>query len=613
MSGIVGWVNFNESLEGKKEIIQNMSNKLINRGPDSEGIFSEKHILLGHRRLIVVDPEGGIQPMTRKQGDRQYTIVYNGELYNTEDIRKRLVQEGFSFKSYSDTEVILVAYIAWGIDCVQHLNGIFTFAIWDEMKQQLFLTRDRLGVKPLFYTIKGQNFIFGSEIKALLEHPNIEPHLTEQGLIEIFALGPGRSPGSGVFKNIREIEPGYWLVYSKTGLKIQRYWQLESKEHNENFQETTEKLKELLVDAVEQQLVSDVPVGTFLSGGLDSSAISAIVANKLKEDGKGQLNTFSVDYVDNQKYFKSSKFQPDEDKKYIELVTKEKGFNHRNIVLQIDELLDTLDYAVEARDLPGMADIDSSLYLFCREVKKHATVALSGECADEIFGGYVWFRNPEMLMSYSFPWSQASKERRSILSKAYNYLPIEDYVLTKYEETIKEVPKLDGEDFQQHRMREMFYLNLKWFMMGLLNRKDRMSMASGLEVRVPFADHRIVEYVWNIPWEMKNFNGQEKGVLRKALEDILPKEVIKRKKSPYPKTYNPLYTELVQKKMRAILADKNAPILQVLDLKAVNEIVESGGKSFSKPWYGQLMAGPQLIAYLIQMNHWMKIYNVKLV
>ena len=613
MCGIVGWVNLEDNIGNKKLIIENMTNTLIKRGPDSFGYFSNDNILFGHRRLVVVDPEGGLQPMTRYLGESAYTIIYNGELYNTEDIREKLINRGHSFKSYSDTEVLLTSYMEWGIDCVDHLNGIYAFAIWDEKRRRLFMARDRLGVKPLFYIKKGNDFIFASEIKALLAHPDIEPNVGEEGLLEVFGLGPARTPGNGVFKDIKEVEPGYWLVYDKQGMKIQRYWQLDSKEHKENFAQTTERLRELIVNAVERQLVSDVPVCTFLSGGLDSSAITAIVANKQKRDGKGVLDTYSVDYVDNERYFKPSEFQPNDDRTYIQLMKDTVGSNHRNVVLNMEDLVTALEDSVKSSDLPGMADVDSSLYLFCREVRKNATVALSGECADEIFGGYPWFQNAEYLMSYTFPWSQSTVERQSILSTQFNNIPILDYVTEKYEQTLREVPKLEGESFEQHRRREMFYLNMKWFMITLLNRKDRMSMANSLEVRVPFADHELVEYAWNIPWEMKYFNGQEKGIVRKALEDILPEEIIKRKKSPYPKTYNPIYTEGVQRWMREILADKTSPLLQLINIEKVKEIVETGGKSFGKPWYGQLMAGPQLIAYLIQINIWLKEYKVNIV
>ncbi|WP_334293325.1 asparagine synthase (glutamine-hydrolyzing) [Anaerovirgula multivorans] len=610
--GIVGWTNLKEDISTQRHIIESMTCQLSKRGPDDVAIFQKKDVLFGHRRLVVVDPEGGKQPMTRRIGDYAYTVIYNGELYNTEDLRKELIEKGHRFHSYSDTEVLLVSYIEWGIDCVKKFNGIFAFGIWDEKERSLFMARDPLGVKPLFYTKAGNHFMFASEIKALLAHPLVEPIVGEEGIAEIFGLGPARSPGNGVYKNIHEVPPAHWLLYKNEGYKLKQYWQLESKEHTDSFETTVEHVRHLLIDAIERQLVSDVPVCTFLSGGVDSSAISSVAANAFRRDGKGQLNTYSIDYVDNNLYFKANEFQPNSDSAYIEMMKNHIGSEHHNILLDIPQLFTALEDAVKANDLPGMADVDSSLYLFCKEVRKNATVALSGECADEIFGGYPWFTRAEDITADTFPWAKSTKERMGIISKGFRNISLEDYVAAKYEETIKEVPRLDGESQQQNRMRELFYLNMKWFMITLLNRKDRMSMANSLEVRVPFADYRLVEYLWNVPWEMKYHTQQEKGLLRKAIQGILPEKVLNRKKSPYPKTHHPLYTKMVQQKMKEILQDTTSPLLDVINISRVMEITETGGASFGRPWFGQLMTGPQLLAFLIQVNIWMKEYKVRI-
>jgi asparagine synthase (glutamine-hydrolysing) len=611
MCGLIGWVDTQKNLSSEKSIMEKMTNTLSKRGPDSFGIYSSLHVLLGHRRLTVVDPEGGGQPMIKVIGDNTYVIIYNGELYNTSEIRDKLKSRGYTFKSYSDTEVLLTAYIEWGEDCVQHFNGIFAFGIWDENHQKLFTARDPLGVKPLFYTQKGSSFIFGSELKALLAHPDVKPVIDSQGILEIFGLGPGRTPGNGVFKGINEVPPGHCLSFVEGKMRIREYWKLQSRKHTDDLDTTVEKTRDLFIDAVEKQLVSDVPVCTFLSGGLDSSAISAIAANYYKNHGMGTLNTYSIDYQGNDKYFKADSFQPDADARYINIMSSYIQSNHHNIMINNAELASALKQAVKASDLPGMADIDSSLFLFCKEVRKDSTVAISGECADEIFGGYPWFRETELINSTTFPWSRAVKERKNILSKNYSNLPLEDYVNSRYMETLSEVPKLEGESAEEHRMREISYLNLKWFMVTLLNRKDRMSMGNSLEVRVPFADYRIVEYAFNIPWSYKYCDNIEKGLLRRALKGILPEEVLYRKKSPYPKTHNPEYLRIVQNWMRLILSDPNSPILQLIDEEAVSEIVETGGVSFGKPWFGQLMKGPQLIAYLIQIDTWMREYKVE--
>lgn len=612
MCGIAGWVNLERQLTEEKGIMENMISTLKKRGPDSGGIYSAKNALLGHRRLVVVDPSGGAQPMTRTVGKNDYTIVYNGELYNTEDVRAELKELGFQFKSYSDTEVLLVSYIAWGTDCVKHINGIYAFGVWEEEKKRLFLARDPLGVKPLFYTQRGKSLIFASEIKTLLAHPEVEPVIDKNGLLEIFALGPGRSLGSGVFKDIQEIPPAYCMTFDTYGPKLWEYWKLESKPHEESMEQTVEHTRSLLVDAIERQLGADVPVCTFLSGGLDSSAISAVAANYYKKNNLGSLNTYSIDYVDNDKYFKANEFQPNSDAAFVEVMSKFIGSSHHNVLIKNSELATALKEAALANDLPGMADIDSSLYLFCKEVRKDNVVALSGECADEIFGGYPWFRREEDINAKTFPWSRYVNERKSILSPDLKNLQLEEYTKSKYEESLSKVPRLSGESEREHRMREMFYLNIKWFMITLLNRKDRMSMSNSLEVRVPFADYRIVEYAFNIPWSMKYCDNIEKGLLRRALKGILPEEVLYRKKSPYPKTHNPEYLKAVQKWMSQILADKNSPILNLIDSGSVKEIIDTGGKAFVKPWYGQLMTGPQLLAYLIQVNLWLENYKVRI-
>jgi asparagine synthase (glutamine-hydrolysing) len=612
MCGLIGWINTQRNISTEKYIMEKMTNTLSKRGPDSYGIYSSQYALLGHRRLTVVDPEGGGQPMIKTVGDNIYVIIYNGELYNTDEIRDKLKARGHMFRSYSDTEVLLTAYIEWGEDCVRYFNGIFAFGIWDENHQKLFIARDPLGVKPLFYTQKGSSFIFGSELKALLANPEVKPIIDSGGILEIFGLGPARTPGNAVFNDINEVLPGHCLSFVEGKTKVREYWRLESKQHDDDLDTTVDKVRSLFVDAVERQMVSDVPLCTFLSGGLDSSAISVIAANYFKRKGEGTLNTYSIDYIGNDKYFKADSFQPDSDSKYINILSDFIESKHHNIMIDNAQLASALKQAAKASDLPGMADIDSSLYLFCKEVSKDATVALSGECADEIFGGYPWFREPEFINSTTFPWSRAVIERKRLLSKEFSNLPMEEYVNSRYLETLNEVPRLEGETPEENRMREISYLNIKWFMVTLLNRKDRMSMRNSLEVRVPFADHKIVEYAFNIPWSYKYCDNMEKGLLRRALKGMMPDEVLYRKKSPYPKTHNPEYLRIVQSWLRAILSDPTSPLLQLIDKQEVTEIVETGGASFGKPWFGQLMRGPQLIAYLIQIDIWMREYKVEI-
>ena len=611
MCGIAGWVNFSESLKSNSKIIKKMTDILERRGPDSEGIYESENVLLGHRRLIVVDPEGGEQPMIKIINGNKYVLVYNGELYNTEELRKSLLEEGYFFDSYSDTEVLLMSYIAWGVNCIKKFNGIFAFAIYDEEKEQVFLARDQMGVKPLFYSINNKNIIFASEIKAILANPMVKAQIDREGITELFALGPAVVPGKAIYKNILEIAPANCLLISKENIKVWEYWKVTLQENKETVEEAAEHVRLLLFDAIKRQLVGDVPICTFLSGGLDSSAISAIAAEEFRNRGK-ILNTYSIDYKDNEKYFKSSLFQPTSDKYWAFRVAEFIKSNHKNVVLNHKDLVLALKESTLARDLPGMADVDSSLLLFCKEIRKNFVVSLSGECADEIFGGYPWYTNEEMLNAKTFPWYRAVGMRKSILNEKIKKFNIEECAEYEYLKTLKEVPHFENEDKKNYRMKEMFYLNLKWFMVNLLNRKDRCSMYNSLEVRVPFADIRIVEYAFNLPAEIKLLHGREKGILRKALEGVLPEDVVYRKKSPYPKTHNPIYTEMVCKEMNKILSDNNSPILEIIDNKVVKEIVDTEGKSYTTPWFGQLMTGPQLIAYLIQLNIWMKEYNVNI-
>ena len=545
--------------------------------------------------------------------DITYTIVYNGQIYNTKELRETLVSNGFKFKGHSDTEVLLKAYIHYGSEVCNHLNGIFAFAIWNNKTQELFLARDHFGIKPLYYTFSNNNLIFASEIKAILEHPEITARIDETGIKELFGIGPAHSPGSCPFKDIFELEPAHFAIYNKDTFIKKNYWKLKSKPHTDDFETTCNTVKSLLEDSIERQLVSDVPLCTLLSGGLDSSIITAYASNYCKKHQMPTLNTFSVDYVDNDKNFVKSDFQPNSDKYYIDLMVNTFKTNHKTIVIDTPELVKELDNACIARDFPGMADVDSSFLLFCKYIKPYATVTLSGECADEIFGGYPWFFRKDCLESNTFPWSIAISERQELLNKDISKkVNLKEYIDSNYFESLNKVEILSDDSPETAEKRKIFYLNLNWFMQTLLDRTDRMSMFNGFEVRVPFCDYRIVEYVWNIPWEMKAYKGREKGLLRHVMEGFLPEEIIYRKKSPYPKTHNPNYLTAVKTKLRNIMEDKNSPIRNLLNEDYIMDILENGENTFKRPWFGQLMTGPQLMAYLCQVNMWLEKYQPKI-
>lgn len=608
MCGIAGVINYRDRADNT--VLTNMLNVLKRRGPDQDGVYKSENVALMHTRLAIVDIENGIQPMKVSYGEKEYCIVYNGELYNTQEIRDKLIEKGYGFIGHSDTEVLLKSYVEWGEKCVLLLNGIFAFAIWDKASQRLFIARDRMGVKPFFYYVKDNMFLFGSEIKALLAHPSVDAIIDTTSVAEIMLIGPGRTPGYGVFKDIKELEAGCCGNFTQAGLSVYKYWRVEDGEHTHSFKETVENVRYLVTDAIEKQLVSDVPVCTFLSGGLDSSIISALSREYLKNKGQ-LLHTFSVDYIDNDKYFKPSKFQPNSDDYYINCMSNFLGVEHHKIEIGTTELVDALFSAVEARDLPGMADVDASLLLFCKKVKEHATVALSGECADEIFGGYPWYRDESIRNTEGFPWSQSTQYRSGFIKDDFdNQINPERFVSERYQSTINETSKIQGLSTLESRMKEMTNLNLQWFMQTLLDRKDRMAMFNGLEVRVPFCDHRIVEYLYKVPWEMKNYEGREKGILRKAMEGILPKEVLWRKKSPYPKTHHPQYLKQISLILEEIISDSTAPLLNIAKKTELQKLLHT---SREIPWYGQLMTTPQTIAYFIQINYWLEKYRIKLI
>ncbi len=606
MCGIAGQIG--GDIRTRLPVFERMRSVLSRRGPDGEGMAVFDRAALVHVRLSVIDPENGRQPMSYGP----YTIIYNGEIYNCPELREELEALGHSFPDRSDTRVVLHAFAQWGERAAEKLNGIYAFAVWDESRGRVFLCRDRMGVKPLFYAVRNGSLIFASEIKALLCHPEVRPELDAQGLAQVTLLGPGRVPGSGVFKDVFELLPGECGYFDPdTGaLTLRRYWRLRDRENRDTFPEAAERVRYLVTDAITRQLVSDVPVCTFLSGGLDSSLISS-VAERYFAARSETLRTVSVDYRDNGKYFKKSKFQPTSDPEFIMRMRDYLPGEHTLVTLDTPELVTALYEAVEARDLPGMADVDSSLLLFCREIKKRATVAVSGECADEIFGGYPWYRDPEIREREGFPWAQSTLWRAGFLRPGVlGGIDPAEFVDYYYKRTCREADILPSAPPLERRMKEMMNLNVDWFMQTLLDRKDRMSMWSSLEVRVPFCDHRIAEYLYTLPWEYKDHGGCEKGLLREAMRGYLPDEVLWRRKSPYPKTHNPAYLEAVSGELCAVLSDPSQPIHNIMRPEALRELLTD---TRSAPWYGQLMTAPQTIAYMLQLNYWLKKYKVTLV
>ncbi len=600
MCAIAGMIG----LDPLPETVGKLLSTMARRGPDAASFYETSNAALLHARLSIIDPEGGGQPMRLSWQGETYILVYNGELYNTQELRHDLQALGHKFTGHSDTEVVLHAYAQYGENCVQRFNGIFAFSVWEENAKRLFLARDRIGVKPLFYKEHEGGFLFASEIKTILAYPGVRAELDGEGAAQLILLGPGRLPGSGVFRGIREVEPGYCGYCQNGKLLLKQYWKLRDREHRETFEETVECVRYLVTDAIRRQMVSDVPVGTFLSGGLDSSIITSVCARELAAQGR-QLPTFSVAYRNNEKYFKANKFQPNSDDVYIDCMVRALNTRHHRTELTPEDLVNALEPATIARDLPGMADVDFSLLAFCRDIRREVKVALSGECADEIFGGYPWYRDPEVRAQAGFPWAQNTVQRISLLNPGILKDP-EAFIMDAYTDTCRESDILPATSAQERRMKEMMNLNFRWFMQTLLDRKDRMSMYHGLEVRVPFCDYRIAEYLYGVPWEFKDWQGREKGLLRQAVADLLPEEVLYRKKSPYPKTFDPRYEEIMAERLKALFRE-DTPLWNLISRDQLRLVLE---QESPWPWYGQLMRRPQTMAYFLQMDFWLKHYRV---
>lgn len=546
-------------------------------------------------------------PVTLKRQGRVCTLILNGELYNAKE-------RGRELKADTDRneELFLLAYMQYGPEFVQKINGVFGAVIWDETKKILFLFRDRIGAKPMFYTQKKETLFFASAIGSLFQYPGVDPVLDENGLCEIFALGPARTPGNGVFRDIYEVLPGHYLSFADGILKDHCYWNVKSQPHEDSREETVEKTAWLLEDSIKRQMESEETISTFLSGGVDSSLVTAVCADALREKGE-RLQTFSFDFEGNRQYFQANAFQPSQDRPWVEQMVTYCGSEHRYLECSNEKLAEYLYKAVDARCLPCMADVESSMLYFCSQVSQYSKAALTGECADEIFGGYPWFHKKEAFETDGFPWSADQSVRQSLLQEKWiRKLPMKEYAEEAYEKAVRETPCCTEDSPVEKRRREIAYLNLKWFMATLLDRMERTSTWYGLSARVPIADYRIIEYVWNVPWSVKCEDGIPKALLRRAGKGKVPDEVLWRKKSPYPKTYNPQYEALLADRLREeVLQDTSAPIRAFLDRKKAERFLNSP-KDYGKPWYGQLMAGPQMIAYVLQINYWMKKYQIQI-
>lgn len=608
MCSICGMIDFYDERKIDGDILTKMGKTMAHRGPDQQGNFISRNAAFQHNRLSVMDPENGLQPMSTTYNGKKYTIVYNGEIYNSNELRKELKKYNINFKTECDTETVLYTYIIFKEKAPTLLNGIFAFAVLCEEEGRVFLCRDRFGVKPFFYTQVGTTLLIASEIKALLAHPNVKSKVDFEGLWQLLYLSPVTINGSGVFKDIFEIKPAHAGYFDKSGLNLSPYWKLQAKEWQGTAEEAAEITEKIFTDAVNRQLVSDVPLAVLLSGGLDSSVITAVAAENYKEK-KMQLSTYSFEYEGNKQNFKQSLFQPQGDDEYAIYLSDWLGTHHRVLTAPTKKVSDYLFNAVDARDIPGQADIDSSLLYFCEKIKENHTVVLSGECSDEIFGGYPWFYRSEMLYRDFFPWIHSPKARIDLFRD--DKVKAEEgysFISGIYKKSISECPLTENETEDMKTARIATWLSVSYFMTSLLERKDRMSMNSGLEVRVPFSDHRILEFVFNVPWSIKFEDNTEKALLRNAMKNRLPSKILNRKKSPYPKTHNPEYEKQVTLMLKEGIS-RGGLLSELLKKDALNSLLEGEGTT----WFGQLMAKPQLLAWLVQFDYWAERYNVDMV
>lgn len=603
MCGILCMYSVNQDIKEYVPKFKKMLELISCRGPDDHNVLVTQNAIFGHRRLSIIDLEGGKQPFTYRYQDVDYTITYNGEIYNMNELKRQLIDEGYHFNTQSDTEVVLVSYIAYKEDCVNKLDGIFAFAI--NHGDQLFVARDHLGVKPLYYYHKDDIFIASSEMKCILAYLQ-KAVVTSEGVKELLGLGPSSTPGKTIYKNIHSLRPAHYLKIDKGFSNIVRYWSLEKKEHNKSYEETVKEVRHLVNTSIQRQLLSDVPLCTMLSGGLDSSIITAVSGQYITN-----ISTYSVDYQDQDKYFKAYDYQTTRDSHYINEMVERYKTNHQSVILSQEDLIFALKEALISRDAPGMADIDSSFLLFAKEIKKNHKVVLSGECADELFGGYPWFYKEELYSLQHFPWIRDIDKRINLFNDDIKSLNIKNYILDQYNQTLSEI---DYEDttFEDTNKRKMIYLNMEWFMQALLTRADSQTMRSSIELRVPFACKDIVQYMYNVPWKYMYEGGREKGLLRDAFKDFLPDDIYDRKKNPYPKTHSPIYTKLIKELLRDSFDDTENILYQLFNMDKLSTLIDSDGEEFDVPWFGQLMMGPQLLAYFYQIYLWGKIYKIKI-
>ncbi|AYN42885.1 asparagine synthase (glutamine-hydrolyzing) [Streptomyces dangxiongensis] len=611
MCGITGWVSFDRDLTAEATTLHAMTETMACRGPDDRGTWTEGPAALGHRRLAIIDLPGGRQPMTLPTPGGTIALVYSGEAYNFTELRRELRDRGHRFTTDSDTEVVLHGYLEWGDAVAERLNGMYAFAVWDGRHDKLVMIRDRMGIKPFYYHPTADGVLFGSEPKAVLANPLARRRVTLDGLRELFVMV--KTPGHAIWDGMREVEPGTVVTVDRSGLSTRVYWRLETRPHTDDRDTTVAGVRSLLDDIVRRQLVADVPRCTLLSGGLDSSAMTAIAARQLGEQGE-KVRSFAVDFVGQADHFVADELRGTPDTPFVHDVARLAGTDHQDIVLDAQSLADPAvrEQVIRARDLPaGLGDMDASLLLLFRAVREKSTVALSGESADEVFGGYLQFFDEEARRADTFPWLATmgrhfGEDADVLRADLIRSMDLAGYVGDGYRTAVAGIDRLEGESDFEYRMRQISHLHLTRFVRMLLDRKDRMSMAVGLEVRVPFCDHRLVEYVYNAPWALKSFDGREKSLLREATADVLPRSVYERVKSPYPSTQDPQYARALQEQAKDLLTRPSHPVFDLVDRDRVRTAADRDAPVSTQ-------AARRGLERTLDLAQWLDLYTPELV
>ncbi|WP_432045986.1 asparagine synthase (glutamine-hydrolyzing) [Streptomyces asiaticus] len=620
MCGIAGWLDYARDMTAEHRTVAAMTRTLFSRGPDSSGLWLDADVALGHQRLSIIDLDHGGQPMRTDDRDPAApVIVFNGEIYNYRELRDQLVLAGHRFTTRSDTEVLLRSYLEWGPECAEHLNGIFAYAVWDPGPRRLVLARDPLGVKPLFYHRTGHGLVFGSEPKAVLRHPWVDPVVDADGLREL--LSHARNPGKAVFRDIPEVPPGHTLTIAPDGHRLSAYWAPSANPHTAGLDATVADVRELLEDIVARQLIADVPTSLLLSGGIDSSALAALAARTVARQGAGPVHTYSMTFRGYTENFRPQKLRGTPDPPFAAQVAEHLGTVHTDMVATPGQLADPLirSRAMRAQDIPTHhGDMDSSLYLAFRHLREESrVVTLSGEGADEVFGGYFWAHDSELTSAGTFPW--VAFERRKAASGGLGLrlfdpalrkeLDLYGYADQHYREAVAEAPVLEGEGAAERHARQVGYLVLTRWLPTLLDREDRLSMANGVELRVPFCDHRLAQYLLDVPVRLRRRDGQEKSLLRAAVADLLPPAVVNRPKSAYPATQDPVYGRAVREKFLRLVRDREAPVAPLLDAQATRAVLDGGGGGDEEAGAWVDRAGFEMV---LQFDSWMREYDVRL-